>query len=361
MLIKGVLEIPKALRVITKLSSSGPVSRYAISRPIQLISQLKAQTDDSQSQKWSIQYINTISENQPICECRVEAQISEIANTMIRPKRVSAVSIETELSCPLTENFCENPKTDKFLQKLSKTLAKLFLCMEMDVDDMNLTDTEFKILEEVVIKKFTNQTEKKFSSIYKLNDKPEILEKMNQLIAEHKSTKRVEENNKFIYKYTIKYLKRCYYLKNGLKNTQTSEILFYDYYFKPISDQLKIPLDNFYDPLYKTLNKNPAFKTINNRYMALIFTSVQFKADFFNFLKSDFKKMYSEMVPNKLNKFFRKLRAELNAAEPLYKSVDECKEKFARKLQKNRKCKLPWTYREISCAVAQFNSLIYYY
>ena len=46
------------------------------------------------------------------------------------------------------------------------------------------------------------------------------------------SKKRVEENNKFVYKRTLKALRNKYYKSVKLTHNSTNEVKFYSYYFK---------------------------------------------------------------------------------------------------------------------------------
>ena len=360
-MIKGIIELPKAVRQTT--DSVNEVRCLDISPPISLILQYKSQMSAPGGYPPAFLALASITgiDETMSCNCNEKGQSAELTSVTIRPKRVSGASIDSGVTCPLSLRVQEAPTQAKILQKLSKTLYKLFLCADMGADDLDLSVAEIRVLKEVVVKKFTGTAECDISNIYKINDKMALLELLNSVTSEHKSMKRVEENNKFVYKYAMKYLKRLFFLRKGLRNSQVSEVCFYEFYFKSTAEHLKIPLDHFYDPLYKTLNKNPAYKTVNNKYMALIFSSSQFKSDFFNFLKNEFKKTYNDAVPGKLHKFFRKLRTELLNFDPLRRDGEDAIERFSRRLQRNRKCKLPWTYREISCAVAQFNSLIYYY
>lgn len=361
MLIKGVLEMPKAMRAYPLQPKMKLMPNITIFPIFQIISQYKKQQDDSQIKMNEDLYSRIIRNENTECRYRNEHQIS-IKTTESTINGIQTISsMDTNSHDHSTDQKFMITKSKKNVYKLIKTVEKLFYCSNFITDDLCLLDSELKIFKEVIIKKFAGDSMKNLALIENKKSRVEILDWANQLIYEHKSTKRVEENNKFVYKYTMKYLKKQFYNINGLKNSKTSEIMFYEHYFKPTSDLLKVQLDDFYDPLYKTLNKNHTYKTINNKYLSLIFTSNHFKNDFFNFLKLDFKKTYNEMIPNKLNKFFKKLKIDMRNIAQKTLVNDNQMDVFAEKLRKNRKCKLPWTYKEISCALAQFTSLIYYY
>lgn len=270
------------------------------------------------------------------------------------------LSVDESMPMIVSKQARSQSKTRKIFYRLALAMQKLFECEELCERDVHMSEAEQHILCQVALKKLVHGPE---CDLHALEGKVgiQLAEHLNSLIFEHKSTKRVEENNKFIYKYTMKYLKKEYFTRNSLKSSKEAEIAFYQHYFASMSAELKISIDDFYDPLYKTLNKNPSFKTINNKYLSLIFSSNAFKADFFAFLKSDFKRTYIDMIPGKLNKFFKKLKDDMSTIVRKNTKDGQSINKFTEKLRRSRKCKLPWTCKEVTSALAQFNSLIYYY
>ena len=295
------------------------------------------------------------------CRCHSLEQVEEAEYDDLLAKRSLASFGSSELdNCSLRPEFGFFRDFSSF-ENLMILLEKVFQCAEVDIDDLDISLAEARLLQEIIGKKFLNGKKAEFPELNTPKAKLSTLQWINGVLATYKSTKRVEENNKFVYKYTIKNLKRRFNVKNGLRSTQTNEKLFYRFYFQSVSEDLKIPLDHFFDPLYKTLNRNPAFKSINNRYLALMFSSTQFKTDFFEFLKSEFKDVYTGISNKKLKKLFKQLKKEISEAETGFRSVNEAICGFAERLGRNHKCKLPWTYREVSTALSQFNSLVYYY
>lgn len=249
----------------------------------------------------------------------------------------------------------------KPLDRLFRTAKKVFSCNLLTVADLEMSRSEIGLLLEVVNKKFVVKKigGGRLADSGALN-KVELVEELNNCIQSHGSTKRIEENNKFVYKYTFKYLRQRFYVKEGLKKSIESEVLFYRYYFEESAANMKITLDHFFDPLYKVCNKNPHYKSINNKYLSLIFSSPIFKSDFFDFLKLEFKTTYVAIIHSKLRKFFKKLRNELTADRSAQFS-SALIDRFVEKLRKNKKCKLPWTIEEVSSGLSHFQSLIYYY
>ena len=129
-----------------------------------------------------------------------------------------------------------------------------------------------------------------------------IVDKLNRILNKHESSKRTEENNKFVFKYITKEMKKKFYKENGLKQDKASEIAFYNAYFKETAKTLNFPIEHFYDPLYKTVNQNPEYKSINNKYLKIVFQSQDFKSAFKEFLDNQFEARYAETIKSKIKK-----------------------------------------------------------
>ena len=170
----------------------------------------------------------------------------------------------------------------------------------------------------------------------------------------------MEENNKFVFKYALKYLRHQFYIRNGLIKSPANELLFYKHYFGECAVRNKTPLEHYFDPLYRASNKNPKHKSINSKYLEFVLDSAVFKDDFFAFLQTHFYNTHLSNINSKIRKFLKKLRGDLLASRS-----DELSnvliERFVDKLRKNKKCKLPWTTVEVDSALAQFKSLIQYH
>ncbi len=96
------------------------------------------------------------------------------------------------------------------------------------------------------------------------------------------SRKRVEENNKFIYKFTIKKLKLKIYNEYALEPSMKSEEFFYSYYFGEQAQKLDLKLEEFKDPLLV----HESNKTLNKIFLKKIFQSSRFKRDFMSCLET---------------------------------------------------------------------------
>ena len=261
-----------------------------------------------------------------------------------------------------SESSIRPSKSTKPLSQLFHVTKKLFLCDQLTIEDLSLSEAETNLLIEIVNKKFGIKRTPNISEGRQIqpSDRETLVNEINGYIHAHVSTKRIEENNKFVYKYTFKYLRHQFYVRKGLQKSSENERLFYAYYFENSANDLKMPIENFFDPLYKVCNKNPFFKSINNKYLGLIFSSQLFKIDFFGFLRRYFKNTYFMIINSKLRKFFKKLRLDI-MSDRSGQFVNMLVDRFVEKLRKNKKCKLPWTVEEVSNALIHFQSLIYYY
>lgn len=360
MITPGILELPKAIRESPPSLSFFMFRRMIALQSFNILFQSKKMEQTNCVASDCLQNEKSFYDNFE-CNCRKKLQVLDQKVETSLQKRHSLSVSDYEIEDYPSKTILKSLTCKRAFQKLIPVVEKVFLCNELQFEDLQLATSELELLKEVINKKF-GSTFKDASSFFDTNkDQSELLDRVNKMLLKHKSAKRVEENNKFIYKYTMKYLRKQFYAKKGLKNSKTTEIMFYEHYFSQISEQNNMKLDNFFDPLYKTLNKNPSYKTINNKYLSLIFSSTHFKCDFFDFLKFNFKNTYNQMVPFKLKKFFKKLRSDVVSTQASLDSKEDLLKKFTDKLRYNRKCKLPWTYKEIACAIAQFASLIYYY
>ncbi len=109
------------------------------------------------------------------------------------------------------------------LVKVRKILEKIFKEKDLTISDLELTSNEYKILLIILKKKFGKNIS--FSIDVK---KTLDIENYRELFARFIelrffTTKRVEEKNKFIYKFTLKKLKNRYFKEHDLKNNKPGE------------------------------------------------------------------------------------------------------------------------------------------
>lgn len=168
---------------------------------------------------------------------------------------------------------------------------------------------------------------------------------------EEPSSKRFEENIKFIFKITFRKLK-LNLLKQFHINVYSKKFddQFYEFYFGNLVRSGKYQMDDFYDPL----NTKNNLKTLNNDYLALVFESPAFKKDFISYISGeeiqlDYQKTIKRKLAHLLSKFDRFFYSN-NQEQGILKV-----QKYFRK---NKQCKLPWTQTEICTAVNTFKFLI---
>lgn len=173
-----------------------------------------------------------------------------------------------------------------------------------------------------------------------------------------KSFKRIEENNKFVFKHTLKWLKQQF---KRTHESASDEDFYHHYFDEVIEKNPRLTLANFFDPLN---NKGPrsanAPKTLSFNYIDLVFKSQAFKTDFERYIsepsleQSEFLKEYIGSVPKKLEKIFyaweKKFEKSENSLEVEGKMLDY--------FEKNHQCKLPWTRFEVILAVQTFLEIL---
>ena len=226
--------------------------------------------------------------------------------------------------------------------KCSFILTKIFKGQEINFSDLNLEDYEKEIIKNILIKKY----------FCKKNyfDKDQTLNFYCEKIKKFSSSKRPEENNKFIYKNNLKIMIKNFLKAKNLKKTKENENLFYIYYFEEISKKKNISLKSFYDPL----NVKQKVLTLNNKFLNLIFSSKKFKKDFFETLKNDLSIHYEKLIIKKFEKFFWKFEKK----RFLIGKKNQITLKLINYLFKSKRVKFPWDNYEITEAIRYFKKRI---
>lgn len=161
-----------------------------------------------------------------------------------------------------------------------------------------------------------------------------------------KSSKRTEENNKFVLKHTLKLMKKEFFKKRQILSSVDADEQFFQYYFGD-TQMLKEGSKSF----GRNLGSNCGSLSISQ--MRKILEVKKFSVDFFNFLKVDnFEKnllvtSYSKTIPRKLKKLFKKWE------KPWVKQRKATRVNILDYFRNNSQCKLPWTNREVISAVSQ--------
>ena len=93
------------------------------------------------------------------------------------------------------------------------------------------------------------------------------------------------------------------------------------------------------------IGNNP--KTINNAYIKNISKSKTFIADFTKYLTETLEGEYKEIIENKIRGLIQKWEHDYAKATAKNKMIDE----ISVYIEKNKKCKLPWTLKEVQEAI----------
>lgn len=173
---------------------------------------------------------------------------------------------------------------------------------------------------------------------------------MAKEFLEEASPKRFEENIKFVFKLAFKRMKSNLQKKNKISfYSKNFDMQFYSYYFHEIATHMNISIDDF----FKKLDPKKASKTLNNDFLKQVFSSPSFKKDFMSYVSGE------EIIADYQATLQRKIKHMLVKFDPMFNIQDsekvkngiECVQKYFRK---NRQCKLPWTFTEITTAINTF-------
>lgn len=238
------------------------------------------------------------------------------------------------------------------LGSVCAVLKDLFLLNFASQYDRYLNYAEIAVLSTVLEKKFNTQLPVK--NIYSLND--------FKYLSSVQSTKRPEESYKFVFKYAFKNLKErfCEAKNIDISTIKKPEVfnLFYYHYFGNVSEKCGISIESFYLPLtpdtYGLDLNSVVAKTINSTYVRLIIKSKPFLTDFMEFVNEKFRKDYIKLVPKKIDNMIDKLEHAFESAWYNDRYIDV----ICDNIRSNKRCKLPWTVKELDYAIRQTNKLI---
>ena len=150
----------------------------------------------------------------------------------------------------------------------------------------------------------------------------------------------------------MKHLKTNFCNLERDNKSQPTEKDFLKYYFEECANKNNNPVDFYEDPLIRKYRKRKSRKkeinypkSINTRFLSLIFQSNKFYKDFIDYLDN---KLFFESLREVPDKFFLIFSNYLNC------EIKEAAEYFL----KNKRCKLPWSYYEIAFAIKAFKNII---
>ena len=242
----------------------------------------------------------------------------------------------------------------QMFENLAVALTSVFKGEINELKDIQLDSIENKLLKTMLIKKFGGHLNK---SIRFRDSTDEIdLSEVINICNSFDSSKRGEENNKFVYKHTLKYLKAQYYDKKNLRYNKKSEELFYHFYFDEEAKKTENPIEAFYDPLNVQLRNNKTSKTISNDHLKLVFGCKVFKTCFFDYIGNSFKEDYQSSIYKKIEKILLKLEKKIKQEKK--KSRDELIKEYIDDIKNKKRVKFPWSSKEIDAATSHFSKHI---
>lgn len=237
----------------------------------------------------------------------------------------------------------------KILKPLCMALTKIFNAEEFS-GKTELTDVELRLIFIFLKKRFGVSFLGSGVQRKPNNPSVKILNLYAKTIFLLESKKREEENLKFVYKHTLKYLKSQFYEQHRLRYNKDSELVFYNFYFKDFAQQEQKPLKEFFDPLNQKNDSAKPTKTLSVMHLKAVFACEKFRRAFFDYLRTGFKKDYQSSVYKKIEKIFSGLERKLDSEGSVEKRIEE----FISGFKEKKRIKFPWCRKEIDSAVFSF-------
>lgn len=266
------------------------------------------------------------------------------------------------------KEFELDPAVALHFKELSVVLKKLFwnepVC-QSQLDSLRARDR--KIISAILKKKKIINEASRVS--FRVKEFNEIIQKRGK--------KRTEENLKFVFKYTQKFLRIQFRKRNNefsFRKVDTKEsqknlidLGFYTYYFGQIADELGWPISKFFHPkVLSHRQSNDNFlespeerpKTINKEYINNLKRSPAFIKDMSQFLHGEYLTV-DDQKTGIIEKFKSSIELKImHKLDHWYKLIylknqGNGLEKIIKDLQKNQKSKLPWSIIEMTRAVEE--------
>ena len=255
--------------------------------------------------------------------------------------------IESALNVPKT-NLEDKYLKNKGYIKLSHFGNLLYLLTNLftqqKIKDINtfLNKEEVNILIGIIKRKYHKHINENLKG-YRLVS---VLEE----IVKNTKEKRPEEKYKFVFKKSLKYLKKKIRVQYDKKKPKIKFMdYFYNYYFLEVSKKQNLSIDHFHHPK----RGNKINKTINANYIKLIKKSNIFLKDFFTFTNNFLVSKYKKNIKKKFQK-------TISAWDKDYKNKSD-KEKYIKhvlaNIKGNKKFKIPWSIIEVESAMKAVDKL----
>jgi len=267
--------------------------------------------------------------------------------------RINLVRNSSVAQIPIVE--VEEPKpapTDAKSAKY-KNLAGLYVLLKKHFKGHDITDKDTKIsnVEMSILKSII---QRKYKSKVNLNTKAFLLKDKLNSITKLGSNKRPEENYKFVFKRCLKHMKDNLKIASDKKHKKKEqEKQFYEHYFKRIAEAEGLSIQQFFHPKNSKSKYKDAPKTINADYIANISKSAEFVHDFLDYMHNKLKLDYEKTIDTKIDGLIKKWNDTYEQSASREKTIEE----ICEYIEKNKKCKLPWSDKEIYEATAAVDKL----
>lgn len=237
-----------------------------------------------------------------------------------------------------------------FLSPLVYIMSDTFKIKKIDpVSIQKLQKYQIKLILGIINKKFKKRFNFNINeiSLSDLRWKTYIILKSVQC---ERSNKRIEEKNKFLFKFVFKKL-RMNFEKNNLNSSDnsTDSNSFVKFYFENLCKIKNIDIWKFFGNNFEKISK-----PLNNDFYFFLFQSEKFYKDFFHYLINDLRNHYEELIIKKFDTFFykydRMLKKHLN--------MEIIMSKYSKSLKNNNRIKFPWNLNEIDDAIIHFQKHI---
>ena len=169
------------------------------------------------------------------------------------------------------------------------------------------------------------------------------------------SIKRPEENCKFIFKRCLKHMReKLKTISGSSKNSKKdSEKFFVEYYFQEVAELTNQPIESFFHPQNSNQNSNGRVKTINSQYIHNISKSKKFMSDFMEYIRIGLEDDYKQTIKQKMKNICYRWEKDFRTSPDFNETIKST----CTNIEKNIKCKLPWTMVEVQSAIESVKQL----
>jgi hypothetical protein len=273
-----------------------------------------------------------------------------------KPKTFFPDNLQARRSLPNGHCFSYYCKKIVNLSGLFNLLVKLFIPSAI----IEESDLQLTAVERVLLVNFLQRKNIAIGGVNSNNGQPIDLQLIRDALEKFrlcKSTKRIEERKKFVYKNVLKKLR-----KNAVKNleadAETHNIspneALKRAYFSDYLTSSDLNIEQLIDPL-NAANKDRTFKTLSKSFFKIIFKNKKLMNDFFDYLDSpEFTEDYQKRIQKKIEKLLARWEILLRKGSDGSQIMARIREYFTN----NKQCKLPWTSNEIRHAIESFKKFM---